>query len=206
MRALFMDFKEDKATWNNNSEFMYGRSLLICPVLHPLYTKEQVDWSENPYPEVDWTAEKSYDVYLPDGARWYDYRTQKCYEGGQTITTSTPLAYAPIFVKAGSILPLGPDVQYTNEKPWDNLDILVYPGADAEFTLYEDEGDNYNYEKGMYSTITFRWNDKAGTLTIAKRQGAYSGMIATRQFNVKVVGGSEKKVIYNGKQQTISIN
>ena len=205
MRALFMDFKEDKATWNNNTEFMYGHSLLICPVLHPLYTKEQVDWSNKEYPVVDWTAEKSYDVYLPAGAQWYDYYTHTRYEGGQTISASAPLAYAPIYVKAGSIVPFGPEVQYTTEKPWDALDIVVYPGDDAEFTLYEDEGDGYNYEKGIYSTITFKWNDKARTLTIGKRQGSYPGMLTTRKFNVKVVGGAEKVVTYNGKQQTISI-
>lgn len=205
MRALFMDFKEDKNTWNNNTQFMYGRSLLICPVLHPLYTKEQVDWSNKEYPVVDWTAEKNYDVYLPAGARWYDYRTHKCYDGGQTITALAPLAYAPIYVRAGSILPLGPEVQYTTEKPWDALDIVVYPGADAEFTLYEDEGDNYNYEKGVYSTITFKWNDRTRTLTVGACQGEYPGKLATRTFNIKVVGGGEKSVRYNGKRQTITI-
>ena len=205
MRALFMDFKEDKNTWNNNTQFMYGRNLLICPVLHPLYTKEQVDWSNKEYPVVDWTAEKSYDVYLPAGARWYDYRTHECYDGGQTITALAPLAYAPIYVRAGSILPLGPEVQYTTEKPWDALDIVVYPGADAEFTLYEDEGDNYNYEKGVYSTITFKWNDRTRTLTVGACQGEYPGMLATRTFNIKVVGGGEKSVRYNGKRQTITI-
>ena len=205
MRALFMDFKEDKNTWNNNTQFMYGRNLLICPVLHPLYTKEQVDWSNKEYPVVDWTAEKNYDVYLPAGARWYDYRTHECYDGGQTITALAPLAYAPIYVRAGSILPLGPEVQYTTEKPWDALDIVVYPGADAEFTLYEDEGDNYNYEKGVYSTITFKWNDRTRTLTVGACQGEYPGMLATRTFNIKVVGGGEKSVRYNGKRQTITI-
>ena len=205
MRALFMDFKEDKNTWNNNTQFMYGRNLLICPVLHPLYTKEQVDWSDKPYPVVDWTAEMGYDVYLPAGARWYDYRTHECYDGGQTITALAPLAYAPIYVRAGSILPLGPEVQYTTEKPWDALDIVVYPGADAEFTLYEDEGDNYNYEKGVYSTITFKWNDRTRTLTVGACQGEYPGMLATRTFNIKVVGGGEKSVRYNGKRQTITI-
>ncbi len=205
MRALFMDFRDDKHTWNNNSEFMYGRSLLVCPVLHPLYTKEQVEWTREDYPVVDWTAEKSYEVYLPAGAQWYDYRTGIRYEGGHTLNASAPLATMPLYVKAGSILPLGPDVQYTGEKPWDNLDIIVYPGTDAEFTLYEDEGDNYNYEKGIYSTITFKWNDKTRTLTIGKRQGSYPGMLTTRKFNVKVVGGAEKSVTYNGKQQNISV-
>jgi alpha-D-xyloside xylohydrolase len=108
-------------------------------------------------------------------------------------------------VKAGSIVPFGPEVQYTTEKPWDALDIVVYPGADAEFTLYEDEGDGYNYEKGIYSTITFKWNDKARTLTIGKRQGSFPGMLGTRQFKVKVIDGGERCVTYNGKQQTVSI-
>ena len=201
MRALFMDFRDDKNTWNNNREFMFGRSLLVCPVLHPLYTKEQVEWtSDRDYPVVDWTAEKQYDVYLPAGAQWYDYYTHAYYEGGQTITAASPLAYAPIFVKAGSIIPFGPEVQYAQEKPWDALDVVVYPGADAEFVLYEDEGDGYGYENGVCSTITFKWNDKAHTLTIGKRQGKYPGMLATRTFNVKVVGGAEKVAAYNGKE------
>ena len=206
MRALFMDFRDDKLTWNNNTEFMYGHSLLICPVLHPLYTKEQVEWnSDRDYPTVDWTAEKQYDVYLPAGAQWYDYYTHDRYEGGQTITANAPLAYAPIYVKAGSIVPFGPEVQYAQEKPWDELEIVVFPGADAEFTLYEDEGDGYGYEQGICSTITFKWNDKARTLTIGKRQGSFPGMLATRKFNVKVVGGAEKVATYNGKQQVISV-
>ena len=205
MRALFMDFKDDKATWDNKREFMYGRSLLICPVLDPLYTKERIEHTRGDYPTIDWTAEKHYDVYLPAGTQWYDYLTGDRYDGGQTLSAKAPLAYAPIYVKAGSIIPQGPDVQYTDEKPWDNLDITVYPGADAEFTLYEDEGDNYNYEKGIYSTITLKWNDRARTLTIDKRQGSYPGMLATRKFNVKVVGGDEKSVSYNGKRVSVKL-
>ena len=108
-------------------------------------------------------------------------------------------------MKAGSIIPQGPDVQYTTEKLWDNLDIIVYPGADAEFTLYEDEGDNYNYERGIYTTITFKWNDRARTLTIDKRQGSYPGMLATRQFNVKIVGHPEKSISYNGKRVSVKL-
>lgn len=206
MRALFMDFKDDKFTWNNNTQFMYGRSLLVCPVLHPLYTKEQVEWTpDNDYPEVDWTAEKHCEVYLPAGAKWYDYYTHTCYEGGQTITASSPLSSMPLYVKAGSIIPVGPDVQYAQEKPWDTLDIIVYPGVDAEFTLYEDEGDGYNYEKGICSTITFNWNDKAKKLTINKRRGSFPGMLTTRTFKIKVVGQSEKKVNYNGKEVQIKL-
>lgn len=201
MRALFMDFRDDKSTWDNNTQFMYGRSLLVCPVLQPLYTKEQIEWdSERDYPSVDWTAEKQYEVYLPSGTQWYDFYTHASYEGGRTITANAPLAYAPLYVKAGSIVPLGPDVQYAQEKPWDELDILVFPGADATFTLYEDEGDGYNYEKGVYSTITFKWNDHKGTLTIGKRQGGFPDMLTTRKFNIKIIGKDTKVVTYTGRE------
>lgn len=206
MRALFMDFRDDKRTWNNKREFMYGRNLLVCPVLDPLYTEEKIERTRGKeYPTVDWTAEKRYDVYLPQGTKWYDYYTNQCYDGGQELSTLAPLAYAPLYVKAGSIIPLGPDVQYTNEKPWDNLDIIVYPGANGEFTLYEDEGDNYNYEKGLYSTITFKWNDKSGVLTIDKRQGSFPGMLTQRTFNVKIAGTSGKAISYNGKRTTVKL-
>lgn len=206
MRALFMDFKNDKQTWDNKREFMYGRNLLVCPVLDPLYTEEKIERTRGKeYPTVDWTAEKRYDVYLPQGTKWYNYYTNQCYDGGQELSTLAPLAYAPLYVKAGSIIPLGPDVQYTNEKPWDNLDIIVYPGANGEFTLYEDEGDNYNYEKGLYSTITFKWNDKAGALTIDKRQGSFPGMLTQRTFNVKIAGTSGKAISYNGKRTTVKL-
>ena len=206
MRALFMDFKNDKQTWDNKREFMYGRNLLVCPVLDPLYTEEKIERTRGKeYPTIDWTAEKRYDVYLPQGTKWYDYYTNQCYDGGQELSTLAPLAYAPLYVKAGSIIPLGPDVQYTNEKPWDNLDIIVYPGANGEFTLYEDEGDNYNYEKGLYSTITFKWNDKSGVLTIDKRQGSFPGMLTQRTFNVKIAGTSGKAISYNGKRTTVKL-
>ena len=130
---------------------------------------------------------------------WYDYWTGRRYNGGQTLTANAPISHSPLYIKAGSILPLGPDVQYANENHYDNLDIVVYPGADASFTLYEDEGDNYNYEKGIYSTIPLTWNDKTKTLTIGKRKGTFPGMLQTRTFRVKVIGGIEKTVTYTGK-------
>ena len=215
MRPLMMDFKHDKNTWNMSDEYMYGRNFLVCPVVHPLYTQERIihtdelsGWNKNEatgelYRPVNWKESKTYEVYLPAGTKWYDYWTNEVYEGGQDIKANAPLAIMPLFVKAGSIVPVGPEVQYTNEKAWDNLDIVVYPGADAEFTLYEDEGDNYNYEKGMYSTIKFKWNDKTRTLTIDRRQGEYPGMLTTRKFNVKVVGGAEKTIDYNGHKVSI---
>ena len=214
MRALFMDFKDDKATWDNNREYMFGRNVLVCPVLNPLYTTEKVvktnemtGWDKQEthdaatgYPQMNWQNNKQYEVYLPAGAEWYDYWTNKRLQGGQTLTADAPLSHSPLYIKAGSILPLGPAVQYANENKFDNLDIVVYPGSDATFTLYEDEGDNYNYEKGKYSTINLAWNDKAQTLTIGKRQGSFDGMPQQRTFHVKIVGSTEKTVSYNGKE------
>ncbi|MBO5881416.1 MAG: DUF5110 domain-containing protein [Paraprevotella sp.] len=217
MRPLMMDFKHDKKTWNMSDEYMYGHNFLVCPVVHPLYTQERIihtnemsGWNKNEetgelYRPVDWNEMKKYEVYLPMGCKWYDYWTNDVYEGGQSIKVNAPLAYMPLFVKEGSIVPVGPEVQYVAEKAWDNMDIKVYPGADAEFTLYEDEGDNYNYQKGMYSTITFKWNDKSKTLTIDKRKGDFPGMLQQRKFNVKVMGGAEKSVDYNGNRVRVKL-
>jgi len=121
-----------------------------------------------------------------------------------------------LYVKAGSILPIGPKVQYATEKKWDNLEIRVYPGADGEFTLYEDENDNYDYEKGAYSTITFKWDNEKKTLTINDRQGSFPGMLTERKFNiVKVAAGTgtgmdavttyDKVVTYNGKKVVVNL-
>ena len=110
-----------------------------------------------------------------------------------------------MFVRAGSILPLGPEMQYVGEKSWDDLEIRVYPGADGSFTLYEDEGDGYNYEKGYYATITFQWNDKARQLTIGTRQGGYKGMILDRKFTIVLPDGTSRTVSHNGNEQTIRL-
>ena len=127
------------------------------------------------------------DVYLPAGAQWVDFWTGKSLKGGQTIQREVPIDIMPVYVRAGSILPWGPAVQYSTEKKWDNLTLRIYPGADAEFTLYEDEFDNYNYEKGAYTTIAMKWNDKDRTLTINDRQGNYKGMLKNRKFNIIIV-------------------
>ena len=215
MRALFMDFKADKQTWNNNRQYMFGHNVLVCPVVDPLYTQEKIvktdpmsgwdrqDLQRETYAKVDWSAPKTFSVYLPAGAQWYDYWTNTRIDGGQTLTAAAPLSHSPLYIKAGSILPLGPDVQYANENKYDNIDLVVYPGANASFTLYEDEGDNYNYEKGQYSTIQLTWNDRSKTLTIGQRQGSFPGMIATRTFNVKVIGGTTKTVTYTGKSVSV---
>ena len=219
LRPLFSDFAADKRVWNMGDEFMFGRSILAAPILDPQYTEEKIiredamtGWNREKVKnegvkseKLDWTEVKTATKYLPKGAQWYDFWTNKLYKGGQTVTLETTLDRVPMFVRAGSILPLGPEMQYVGEKAWDNLELRVYPGADGSFTLYEDEGDNYNYERGVYSTITFVWNDKARTLTIGSRQGEYPGMLTSRQFTVILPDGQSQTVDYQGTETTIKL-
>ena len=213
LRPLFSDFATDKRVWNMTDEFMFGRSILAAPIVDPQYTEERIikedamtGWDRNDGGElmvdggesVDWTAKKKATKYLPKGTDWYDFWTNQRYRGGQNVTLQTSLDRVPMFVRAGSILPLGPVMQYVGEKAWDNLEIRVYPGADGTFTLYEDEGDTYNYERGIYSTITFRWDDSHKTLTVGARKGSFPGMLATRQFTIVWPDGTTKVIDYNG--------
>jgi alpha-D-xyloside xylohydrolase len=154
---------------------------------------------------LDWTETKTATKYLPKGATWYDFWTGKQFKGGQTVTLQTSLETVPMFVRAGSIVPLGPEMQYVGEKAWDNLEMRVYPGADGTFTLYEDEGDSYNYEKGVHSTITFLWNDKSRTLTIDERKGEYPGMLKSRRFTVVLPNGNSQTIDYDGQQKQIKL-
>ena len=216
MRPLFSDFASDKKVWNNNDEFMFGRSILAAPIVNPQYTEEKIirtdamtGWNRQDVKGqegtqgVDWTATKTAVKYLPKGATWYDFWTNKKYNGGQNVTLTTTLDRVPMFVRAGSILPLGPEMQYVGEKTWDNLEVRVYPGANGSFTLSEDEGDTYNYEKGQYATITFDWNDSKKMLTIGDRQGNYPGMLKTRTFTVVMPDGQQKEVQYTGTKTEI---
>jgi len=126
-------------------------------------------------------------LYLPAGSRWYNFWTGETTDGGKEITTDAPIDILPLFVKAGSIIPMGPFLQYALEKPADPLEIRVYRGNNGSFVLYEDEGDNYNYEHGIYATIPFEWNDQTATLTIGKRVGEFPGMLKKRTFNIVIV-------------------
>jgi alpha-D-xyloside xylohydrolase len=151
-------------------------------------------------------------VYLPKTTgRWSDFWTGERYDAGQTMRAAAPLETIPLFVKAGSILPMGPFLQYAAEKPADPIELRVYPGADGEFTLYEDENDNDNYAKGSFAMIPIRWNEKTQTLTIGDRRGKFPGMLRHRTFRVIWVGhhhgvglASEDRVdatvSYNGKR------
>jgi len=207
MRPLVMDFAHDKTARRLNDEYMFGHALLVKPVTDPLYTwKDDRKQGHEIYPDIR-KAAAPVSVYLPAGAQWYDFFTGERHEGGRTLLRPTPITDMPVYVRAGSILPFGPDVQYSSERPWDDLEIRIYPGADATFTLYEDEGDNYNYERGQFTEITFHWNDTARTLTIGQRRGQYKGMLQQRQFRIVVAGQQDKpaKVInYDGKNVDIS--
>jgi alpha-D-xyloside xylohydrolase len=140
-------------------------------------------------------VDKSRSVYLPGNTKWFDFWTGKTFEGGQTITAAAPIETMPLFVKAGSIVPMGPVVQYATEKTDAPVVIRVYPGADGEFTLYDDENDNYNYEKGQFSTINLKWLDKEKILTIGQREGTFNGMETTRKFNIIIVSELKGKGI-----------
>jgi len=208
MRALAMDFGTDKKVWNINDEYMFGKSILVCPVTESLYVT-----SENGSSKVNFSEIKTHKVYLPKGTDWVDFWTGKKYDAGQELNREAPVDIIPLYVKAGSILPLGPFVQYANEKT-DPLEIRIYPGANGEFTLYEDEKDNYNYEKGAYSLISFTWDDTQKILTIADRKGEYPAMLKKHVLNIILVGeksgtGIEtplkfsKTVQYTGKKTIV---
>ena len=219
LRALHYDFADDKNTWNRADEFMFGRQILATPVLESQYTEEKIlkedamsGWDKKDAKDeavkkpVDFTAEKSITKYLPKGAAWYDFHSEKMYSGGRDVTIPVTIDRAAMFVKAGSILPLAPVMQYAQEKKWDNLDIVVYPGANGTFTLYEDEGDNYNYEKGAYTTIKITWDERSRTITFGEQKGHFPGMLTNRKFNIRMAGHKTVKTVnYDGQETTVTI-
>ena len=217
LRALFSDFAADKNVWDMTDEFMFGNSILAAPVVEAQFTQEQIikedamtgwdrkDVKNGSTQSVDWSVKKTAEKYLPKGAVWFDFWSGKRYNGGVSVTVETPLNRVPMFVRGGSIIPLAPEMQYVGEKSWQQLDVFVYPGSDGKFTLYEDEGDNYNYEKGAFSIIDFSWNDKTKTLTISDRKGSFSGMLTKRNFNITLIGGGTKNIEYDGKKVEVKL-
>jgi len=166
MRPLVMDFRNDGRAQDIGDQFMYGPAFLVNPVTEP--------------------AAATRPVYLPE-TKWYDFWTGATVDGGRMINAITPLARLPLYVRAGSILPLGPDEEWSTEKPEDPMELRIYRGADGDFTIYEDENDTYDYEKGAYATIPLHWNDAARTLTIGERKGSFPGMLENRTFRVVFV-------------------
>ena len=197
MRGLVMDFNGDDNVYDIKDQWMFGPALMACPV------GEYQKYSRN--------------VYLPKQKGWYDFYTGKHYAGGQTIVADAPFDKIPVFVPEGSILPVGPEMEWSDQKKAELIDLYVYAGKDGSYTLYEDEGTNYNYEKGKYAMIDFKYNDAQKTITIAARKGAFDGMLQKRRFNIVLVSDNNqqgislakapkgKMVKYAGKAVTVKL-
>ncbi|MGO9641336.1 MAG: glycoside hydrolase family 31 protein [Candidatus Acidiferrales bacterium] len=166
MRALVMDYRDDERAQNIGDQFLFGPAILVNPVTEPGATSRR--------------------LYLP-GGDWYDFWTGNSVKGASTIEASAPLDRMPLYVRAGSILPMGPEIEYSTEKPADPIELRVYTGADGAFTLYEDENDNYDYEKGAFATIPLSWDEAAHSLTIGQRHGQFPGMLEKRTFRIVFV-------------------
>ena len=195
LRPLVMDFTADTKVNNIGDQFMFGPSIMVAPVTA--------------------YGARSREVYLPAGAKWYDFYTGKAQDGGQTVTASAPYERTPVFVPSGAIILTGPDMEWSDEKPADNITVYVYAGRDGEFTLYEDEGTNNNYEKGAAAFIDMKYDDAAKTLTIGQRRGSFNGMLAKRTFNVVLVSDANQaavdtdangqSVAYDGSEVTVNL-
>lgn len=189
MRPLVMDFTDDKTALNISDEFMFGDAFLVCPV-------------------YEYKA-RSREVYLPNGYTWYDFHTGKAYEGGQTIQAAAPYEYSPLFVRSGQIVVMGNDIEYT-DMPNDNaFFVTIYAGQDGYCSVYEDEGVNYNYEKGAFTNIPMTWNDSEGMFSVGDREGSFEGMPqGPRAIQVTVVsanGSRTAELSYEGKSISIKL-
>jgi alpha-D-xyloside xylohydrolase len=194
MRGLPMDFPMDENVNNIGTQYMFGPAFLVNPV-------------------TEFKA-RARDVYLPAGTKWFDFYSGKPFDGSQTISASAPLSRMPLFVKAGSIVPTGPAIQYADQSLNAPITLFVYTGADGSFELYEDDGRSYAYEQGGWSRIPISYNDADGTLVIGDRVGTFEGMAETRTINLRWISGETKhaadfdakadqSVVYNGKSITI---
>ena len=194
MRALPLDFPKDTNVARIKDQFMFGPAFLVNPVIQ--------------------SGVNSRELYLPDNSSWYDFWSGNEVKGGKVISAAAPLETLPLYIRSGSIITMGPDIQYTREK-YDPIEIRVYPGSNGAFTLYQDEGDGYGYEKGFYATIPIQWNDATNTLIIGKRQGDFPGMPKELKFyivrvkkdhgvSITTTSLPDKVVMYSG--ESISFN
>lgn len=167
MRSLIFDFPKDREACKVENQFLLGPSIMVCAVTEPMYYERE---------SRELHREKKWNCYLPKGCEWYDFWTKEKYQGGQWIMADAPIDRIPVFVKAGSIIPTVEGIQYACQKPEAPMKVMVYPGADGRFELYEDEGDNYNFEKGMYAKTVFRWKEKEQQFLAEERVGSYPGM------------------------------
>jgi len=203
MRSLGFDFRNDEGIKNIPDQYMFGPSILVNPVTARMYSLPNAK-----------NIKKVRKVYLPKTTGWYDFWTGKLIPGGQTIDAAAPIETLPLYIKAGSIVPMGPYLQYATEKVADPIELRVYTGANADFVLYEDENDTYNYEQGKFATIAMNWNEADKTLTIKDRKGEFAGMLKDRTFRVVWVNAKNgigiepaklaETVSYSGKEIKIS--
>ena len=195
-RGIVMDYPDDPATYRMDDQFMMGSALMVCPVTE--------------------YRSRSREVYLPGQGKWFDFWSGHSFDGGSRVRAEAPIEQIPIFVPAGTILPLGEAVEYAGERPADLLEVRIYPGADGSFTLYEDENDGYGYEKGRSARIVFHWDNAGRTLTIDKPSGSFPGMLKERRFRVTLVGegkavgmeaaaGCDRELVYRNKQIKIRL-
>ena len=196
MRALIMDFNGDKEVENIGNQWMLGPALMACP--------------------VGYYKARNRSVYFPSQCGWYNLYTNEYIEGGQQLVVDAPYEQIPVFVREGSIIPFGPDMEWSDEKPAELINLYIYAGKDGCFQLYEDEGTNYNYEKGKYAVIDITYNDATRTVSFGARKGQFTGMLKNRQFNIILItkeksqplnldNPSGKQVQYNGKAVTVNL-
>lgn len=196
MRSLAFDFKDDPDIVSIPDQYMFGPAFLVNPVTE--------------------RGKVSRGVYLPKSTKWFDFWTGETLQGGQTIAAPAPVNIIPLYIKAGSIVPMGPFLQYATEKPANPIELRIYPGANGTFNLYEDENDTYNYEKGAFSTISFKWDDAKHQMTIGKRKGEFPGMTKKRTFQIVIVDKNkgtgvspsekpDKTIQYSGAEQVVQL-
>lgn len=204
LRGLAFDFRHDPLVYDIADQFMFGPALMVCPVLQPMY------YGPDGQPLENYKYERV--VYLPSGGSWYNFWTGRKYAGGQQLHTSAPLEILPIFVREGSILPMGPYRQYSGDKPGAPIELRVYPGRDVQFDLYDDEGDSYRYEKGEYSWTKLEWQEGMRRLVIGPRRGSFRGIPSRQVYRVSIAAAgvepgevaAEAAISGNG-MQTIDI-
>jgi len=191
-----MDWRDNQTVRDIGDEYMFGPALLVNPVTEQGATSRE--------------------VYLPPAPGWYDFWTGAQIKGDQHIEAQAPLDRIPVYVKAGSIVPLGPEIEYAEQSPDAPIELRIYRGGDGAFNLYNDEGDTYDYEKGAYAVIPIAWDDAKSTLTLGARTGSYPGMPAKRTFRVILVGPGhgagagvaatvDKEIVYDGKSVSVKI-
>ncbi|MEO7216285.1 TIM-barrel domain-containing protein [Mucilaginibacter sp.] len=196
MRSLAFDFRNDTNVYKIPDQYMFGQAFLVNPVTGKSQTKRE--------------------VYLPGTEPWYNFWTGEKLSGGKYIDAASPINLMPLYVRAGAIVPMGPEVEYATEVKNKVIELRIYPGADGQFTFYEDENDNYNYEKGMYATFSLTWNDKQRKLSISGTKGKFPGALKQHTFNVVLVNGKygsgpsetvkvDKRVVYNGSAVTVKL-